>query len=52
MGLASAQRASRVASVQGPSKKRKVDTLFDTDGNVGTANIVDGKRRRIAKASE
>jgi hypothetical protein len=32
--IASAQRASIVASVQGPSKKRKADTLFGTDSDV------------------
>ena len=49
--VASAQRAGKVASVQG-SKKRKADTLFDTNGNIDSVNIVDGKRRRTAKALE
>ena len=40
--VARAQSAGKVASVQG-GKKHKADTLFDTNGNVDSANIVDGK---------
>ena len=47
--VASAQRVGRVASVHGSGKKHKADTLFDTDSNIDSANIVDGKRRRTAK---
>jgi hypothetical protein len=38
-----------VAMAQRASRKRKANTL-NTDGNVDSANIVQGKRRRTAKA--
>jgi hypothetical protein len=39
-----------VAMAQRAGRKRKANTLFNTNGNVNGANIVQGKRQRTAKA--
>jgi hypothetical protein len=39
-----------VVSTSRAGRKRTVGALFDTNGNVDSANIVPGKRRRTAKA--
>jgi hypothetical protein len=41
-----------VASAQRADRKRAAGALFNTNGNVDSVNIVPGKRRWTAKASD